>query len=214
MNLRREFDKIECSERAVSDCRAMGIAMTGPSFTEISAFVAVLEQTSFANAARHLGLSPPRVSELVRNLEQRVGVRLVERTTRSVAPTEAGERLLAQLRHVLDDYQTALESLSDFGAKPAGVVRVIAPTIVTDFVLRPVIAPFLARYPDVRLEITTDGSMIDIVARRFDAGIRLGDWLERDMIAVRVSDEIKLVVVAAPSYLARRARNPARSRRP
>lgn len=178
--------------------------MSGPSFAEISAFVTVLEQTSFANAAKQLGLSPPRVSELVRSLEERVGVRLVERTTRSVAPTEAGEQLMAQLRHVLDDYRTALESLGEFRKKPAGVLRLTAPAFAIDFVLAPMIAPFLALYPDIRLDIATESSFTDIVARRFDAGIRPGDWLDRDMIAVRVSSDIDFVVVAAPSYLARR----------
>lgn len=178
--------------------------MSGPSFAEISAFVAVLEQTSFANAAKHLGLSAPRVSELVRSLEERVGVRLVERTTRSVAPTEAGEQLRAQLRHVLDDYQTAVESLGEFRKKPAGLLRLTAPSIAIDFALAPLIAPFLALYPDIKLDIATESSLTDIVARRFDAGIRPGDWLDRDMIAVRVTDDLRFVVVAAPSYLARR----------
>jgi DNA-binding transcriptional LysR family regulator len=182
----------------------MGTNMSGPSFAEISAFVTVLEQTSFANAAKHLGLSPPRVSELVRSLEERVGVRLVERTTRSVAPTEAGEQLLAQLRHVLDDYQTALESLGEFRKKPAGVLRLTAPAVAVDFVLAPLIAPFLALYPDIKLDISTESSLTDIVARRFDAGIRLGDWLDRDMIAVQIADDLRFVIVAAPSYLARR----------
>jgi DNA-binding transcriptional LysR family regulator len=182
----------------------MGTNMSGPSFAEISAFVTVLEQTSFAGAARYLGLSPPRVSELVRSLEERVGVRLVERTTRSVAPTEAGEQLLAQLRHVLDDYRTALESLGEFRKKPTGVLRITAPTLAIDFVLAPLIAPFLALYPDIKLDISAEASLTDIVARRFDAGIRPGEWLDRDMIAVRIADDIRLVVVAAPSYLARR----------
>lgn len=178
--------------------------MSGPSFAEISAFVAVLEQTSFANAAKQLGLSAPRVSELVRSLEERVGVRLVERTTRSVAPTVAGEQLMAQLRHVLDDYQAAVESLGEFRKKPAGVLRLTAPAMAIDFVLAPLVAPFLALYPDIRLDIATESSLTDIVARRFDAGIRPGDWLDRDMIAVRVTDDMRFVVVAAPSYLARR----------
>ena len=178
--------------------------MSGPSFAEVSAFVAVLEQTSFANAAKQLGMSPPRVSELVRSLEERVGVRLVERTTRSVAPTEAGQQLMAQLRHVLDDYQTAVESLGEFRKKPAGVLRLTAAAMAIDFVLAPFVARFLALYPDIRLDIATESSLTDIVARRFDAGIRPGDWLDRDMIAVRVSDDLQFVVVGAPSYLARR----------
>lgn len=177
--------------------------MSGPSFAEVSAFVTVLEQSSFANAAKQLGLSAPRVSELIRSLEERVGVRLVERTTRSVAPTGAGEQLMAQLRHVLDDYQTALESLSEFRKKPTGLLRLSAPPMAIDFVLAPMIAPFLTLYPEIKLEIVADTTLTDIVARRFDVGIRPGDWVDRDMIAVRVTDDLRFVVVAAPSYLAR-----------
>jgi DNA-binding transcriptional LysR family regulator len=179
-------------------------AMSGPSFAEISAFVSVLDRTSFAGAAKQLGLSPPRVSELVRSLEERLGVRLVERTTRSVAATEAGERLLARLRPVLDDYQAALDSIADFRDKPAGTVRLTVAPPAADFVLAPVLADFFAQYPEITLEVAVSGALTDIVAGRFDAGIRTGERLERDMIAVRVSDPIPFAVVASPSYLARR----------
>ena len=179
-------------------------AMSGPSFAEISAFVSVLDRTSFAGAAKQLGLSPPRVSELVRNLEERLGVRLVERTTRSVAATEAGERLLARLRPVLDDYQAALESINDFRDKPAGMVRLTVAPPAADFVLAPVLADFFTQYPEITLEVSVSGALTDIVAGRFDAGIRPGERLERDMIAVRVSDPIPFAVVGSPSYLARR----------
>lgn len=178
--------------------------MPGPNFAEISALISVLEQKSFANAAKHLGLSPPRVSELVRNLEDRVGVRLVERTTRSVAASRAGEQLLARLRNVLDDYQAALESLSEFRSTPAGTVRLTVAPFGANFVIGPVIARFLALYPDIRLDISVDISNKDLVADRFDAGIRPGELLERDMIAVRIGDGMRFVVVAAPSYIAQR----------
>ena len=180
------------------------VEMSGPSFAEISAFVSVLDRTSFAGAAKQLGLSPPRVSELVRNLEERLGVRLVERTTRSVAATEAGERLLARLRPVLDDYQAALESINDFRDKPAGLVRLNVAPPAAEFVLAPVLRDFFAEYPEITLEVVVSGALTDIVAGRFDAGIRPGERLERDMIAVRVSDPIPFAVMAAPSYLARR----------
>lgn len=178
--------------------------MPGPSLAEISAFVTVLEQRSFAGAAKQMGLSPPRVSELVRSLEDRLGVRLVERTTRSVAATEAGDRFLARVRPVLDDYQAALESISDFRDKPAGTLRLTVAPPAAHFVLAPVIPRFLATYPEITLEVNVDSWLTDIVAKRFDAGIRPGNRLERDMVAVRVSDDIRFSVVAAPSYLARK----------
>lgn len=178
--------------------------MSTPNFAEISALITVLEQRSFANAAKHLGLSPPRVSELVRSLEDRVGVRLVERTTRSVAASEAGEQLLSRLRNVLDEYQAALESLSEFRSKPAGTLRLTVSPFAANFILAPVVARFLALYPEIRLDISVDITNKNIVAERFDAGIRPGELLERDMIAVRVSDGMRFVVVAAPCYLAGR----------
>ncbi|WP_159591464.1 LysR family transcriptional regulator [Chelativorans xinjiangense] len=176
--------------------------MHAPGLSETSAFVAVLEQKSFTKAAKQLGLSLPRVSELVRNLEERLGVRLVERTTRSVSPTAAGERLLERLRPVLDDYQAALESTNEFRDKPAGLLRLTVAPPAADSILEPAIPSFLALYPEISLDISVDGGFVDIVAGRFDAGIRAGQQLERDMIAVRVSDKIPVVVVASPRYLA------------
>jgi DNA-binding transcriptional LysR family regulator len=178
--------------------------MPEPSLAEISAFVSVLERASFAGAAKQLGLSPPRVSELVRNLEERLRVRLVERTTRSVAATEAGERLLTRLRPVLDEYTAALESISEFRDTPAGRLRITVAPPAADFVISPILPEFLARYPDIALEVSVSGALLDLVASRFDAGIRPGEWLDRDMIAVRVSGPIGFAVMAAPSYLARR----------
>jgi DNA-binding transcriptional LysR family regulator len=177
--------------------------MARAGFAETGALVAVLEQKSFAKAAKQLGLSPPRVSELVRTLEERLGVRLVERTTRSVAPTAAGERLLERLRPVLDDYDAALESTSDFRSTPAGPLRLTVAPPAADFILSAAAPRFLELYPEISLDISVDGAFTDIVAARFDAGIRAGEKVERDMIAVRVSAEIPLVVVATPSYLAR-----------
>ena len=178
--------------------------MPGPSLAEISAFVTVVDHKSFTGAAKQLGLSPPRISELIRALEERIGVRLVERTTRSVAATEAGENLLTRLRPLLEDYQTALDSMSDFRDKPAGIVRLTVATPAAHFVLAPVVPRFLAKYPDITLEISANNRYTDIVAERYDAGIRPGDRVEGDMIAVRVSDDLAVVHVAAPSYLARK----------
>ena len=178
--------------------------MPAPGFSETNAFVAVLEQKSFTRAAKQLGLSPARVSELMRSLEERLGVRLVERTTRSVAATAAGERLLARMRPVLDDYQAALDSLNDFRAKPAGTLRLTVPPPAAEFLLAPVITQFLKAYPEIKLDISVDAALTDIVAERYDAGIRPGERVARDMIALRVGDPMQVVVVASPAYLAER----------
>src|SRR5258708_6422839 len=178
--------------------------MVEPSLAETSAFVAVLEQKSFSKAARYVNLSPPRVSEMLRQLEERLGVRLVARTTRSVAPTVAGERLLARLRPVLDDYRAALDLVNDFRDKPSGVVRLTIAPPVAYLGLISNISRFLVDYPEISVELSVDSSLTDIVAGRFDAGIRHAERLERDMIAVRISDEVPVVTVAAPSYIARR----------
>jgi len=177
--------------------------MLTPGLSETSALVAVLERKSFTKAAEQLGLSPARISELVRNLEERVGVRLVERTTRSVAATPAGERLLERLRPLLDEYQSALESLNDFRSRPAGVLRLTVAPPAADFVLAPVIGLFVSQYPEISLDVSIDRGFVDIVEGRFDAGIRNGERIAKDMIAVRISDEMPFVVAASPSYLER-----------
>jgi DNA-binding transcriptional LysR family regulator len=179
-------------------------AMGAPGFSETSAFVTVLEQKSFTRAAKQLGLSPSRVSELIRSLEESLGVRLVERTTRSVAATAAGERLLARLRPVLDEYEAALDSLNDLRAKPAGTLRLTVSPPAAEFLLAPAITQFLKAYPDVKLDVSVDDALTDIVAERYDAGIRAGHRVARDMIGVRISDRMQIVVVASPNYLVER----------
>jgi LysR family transcriptional regulator, regulator of peptidoglycan recycling len=183
----------------------MGMPMHAPSLAETTAFVAVVELKSFTKAAKQLALSPPRVSEMVRNLEERLGVRLVERTTRSVAPTAAGERLLERLRPVLDQYQSALESANEFRGRPAGLLRLAAPP-PADFFLGSAIPRFLAQYPEISLDLSFNDALTDIVAERFDAGIRIGERIERDMIAVRVTDELPVVVAGSPAYFAQRGK--------
>src|SRR6201993_4913704 len=173
--------------------------MQGASLAETTAFVTVVELKSFTKAAKQLALSPPRVSEMVRNLEERLGVRLVERTTRSVAPTAAGERLLERLRPFF-----ALESTNEFRGRPAGMLRVTAPPPAGDFFLDSAIPRFLAQYPEISLDLSFNEALTDIVAERFDAGIRIGERIERDMIAVRVSDELPFVVAGSPAYFERR----------
>jgi DNA-binding transcriptional LysR family regulator len=180
--------------------------MRGTQFSELSAFVAVAEQASFTKAAKQIGLSTATLSQTIRALEERLGVRLLNRTTRSVSPTEAGERLLARLRPAFDGLDDALESINAFRDRPAGHLRLTVPPPVASFVLAPLLAPFLAQYPEIALEISAEPALVDIVANRFDAGIRVGPRVARDMIAVPITDKLRVTVAASPAYLAQRAR--------
>jgi DNA-binding transcriptional LysR family regulator len=180
--------------------------MAGPGLAEMTAFIAIAEQRSFSKAAAQLGVSPSTLSETLRKLEERFGVRLIERTTRSVNATVAGERLLLRLRPVLDDYQAAFESINDFRDKPFGDLRITVAPPAADLVMAPLVARFLAQYPDIRLELSVDDALTDIVAGRYDAGIRGGERLERDMIAVRLTDPLQIAVVGSPAYLERAGR--------
>jgi len=177
--------------------------MRQPSVAEMNAFVAVAERKSFAKAALQLGVSRSGLSETIGALEARLGVRLLNRTTRSVGLTAAGERLLAKLRPLLDELAGAFDSINTFRDKPAGLLRLTVPPPVASFMLAPLLARFLKEYPEIELEISVDSALTDIVAGRFDAGMRGGERLERDMIAVRVGMELVAAVVAAPSYLQR-----------
>lgn len=177
--------------------------MRGTEFGELSAFMAVAEQRNFTRAAKQLGISPATLSQSIRTLEERLGVRLLNRTTRSVAPTEAGDKLLLRLRPVIDDYEAAIDSLNEFRDKPAGLLRLTVAPPAAQSVLAPVLAKFLAQYPDIRLEISVDSANVDIVAQQFDAGIRAGDRVDRDMIAVRITDEWQTAVVGSATYLAK-----------
>ena len=169
--------------------------------TVLAAFAAVADERSFTRAAVRLGVSTSALSHAVRGLEERLGVRLLARTTRTVAPTEAGERLLARLRPALENINGALTEVGRLRAKPAGVVRLIAPPLAVAMTVSPKLAQFARDYPEVVLDITTDDdSRRDLVAARFDAGIHLGEFLQRDMVAVRVSGEQRAAIVAAPSY--------------
>jgi LysR family transcriptional regulator, regulator of peptidoglycan recycling len=174
--------------------------MRGPELGEMNALVAVAELRSFARAAAQLGISRSRLSETIRGLEDRLGVRLLNRTTRSVSPTAAGERLLVRLRPLLGEFASVLDSINAFRDKPAGPLRVSVLPPAADLMLAPLISRFLAQYPEIDLEISVDAALTDIVAGRFDAGMRVGERVERDMIAVRIG-EIRGVVVAAPDYL-------------
>jgi DNA-binding transcriptional LysR family regulator len=171
---------------------------------ELNAFVAVAERGRFARAAVDLNLSRSALSETIRGLEEKLGVRLLNRTTRSVAPTEVGERLLASLRPALDGVEDALETVNAFRDKPAGQLRLTVPRPAAKMVIEPIIADFLAAYPHVTLEIVTDSGLTDIVRDRFDAGIRPGHRLEQDMVAVKVGEDARPTVVASPAYLSSR----------
>jgi DNA-binding transcriptional LysR family regulator len=166
----------------------------------LAAFLAVAEERSFTRAARRLGVSPSAMSHAIRGLEEDVGVRLLSRTTRSVAPTEAGEQLLARLRPAVAEVQDALDQLSGLRDRPAGRVRLLVPRLAGTTVLGPKLAKFTRDYPDVVLDITADDSRLDIVAGGFDAGIHFGEYIQKDMIAVRVSRDHRAAIVGAPSY--------------
>jgi len=171
----------------------------------LAAFAVVADERSFTRAAVRLGVSTSAVSHSIRALEERLGVRLLARTTRTVAPTDAGQRLLAQLRPALDEIEAALTEVGRLREKPAGTIRLIAPSVAIAMTVSPKLAKFTRDYPDVVLDITTeDDSRRDLIAARFDAGIHLGEFLQRDMIAVRVSGEQRAAIVAAPSYFASR----------
>jgi len=177
--------------------------MKKASIAEMSAFVAIAERGSFAKAAAQLGVSRSSLSESLRAMEERLGVRLINRTTRSVALTEAGERLLAQLRPLLDNFDAALESVNAFRDRSAGHVRITVPRPAARTVIEPILSRFLLAYPAVTLEVAIDSALTDIVRDRFDAGIRPGHRVEQDMIAVRVGEDARPTVVGSPDYLRR-----------
>jgi DNA-binding transcriptional LysR family regulator len=176
--------------------------MRGTQFAQLSAFVAVAEQRSFTKAATQLGISRPGVSEMIRSLEERFGVRLLNRTTRSVALTEAGERLLADAEPILEAVDNAIERVNAFRDKPSGVLRLSAPRSAVVLLLGPLLTRFHEKFPDIKVEISADDTNSDIVSGRFDAGVRRGERIAQDMVAVRLFDEQRALVVASPVYLA------------
>ena len=175
--------------------------MKKASLSEMSAFVAIAERASFAKAAAQLGVSRSSLSESLRTLESRLGVRLLNRTTRSVALTEAGERLLQQLRPLLDNFDAVLESVNAFRDSPTGHLRIAVPRPAARTIIAPIVSRFLSVYPAVTLEVAIDSNLTDIVRDRFDAGIRPGHRVEQDMIALRVGEDAEPTVVASPDYL-------------
>jgi DNA-binding transcriptional LysR family regulator len=172
---------------------------------DLTALVVVAEERNFTRAATKLGLSQSALSQIVSRLEERLGVRLLVRTTRSVAPTEAGERLVRTLAPMLHDLDQSIADLSAFRDKPAGSIRITTVEHAAKTVLLPRLSGLLRDHPDISLEIIVDYGLADIVADRFDAGVRLGEHVAKDMIAVRISPDIPMAIVGSPSYFACRS---------
>ncbi|NTF43840.1 LysR family transcriptional regulator [Rhizobium sp. AC27/96] len=166
---------------------------------DLMAFLAVAEEKSFTKAAARLGTSQSSLSLIIRRLEERLGVRLLTRTTRSLAPTIAGEQLLSTLSPAFGNIEAQLSALSEFREKPAGNFRITAGQHAIDTLLWPKLSKFLVDYPDIKVELNAESALTDIVAERFDAGVRLGDQVEKDMIAIRIGPMARMIVVAAPS---------------
>lgn len=174
--------------------------MAHENFNDLLAFLTVAKERSFTKAASQLGVSQSALSHTVRSLEERLGIRLLTRTTRSVAPTEAGERLFLSIGPRFEEIEAELSALSELREKPAGNIRITAVEYAVDTILWPVLMDFLPAYPDVKVEVNIDYGMTDIVAERYDAGIRLGEQVASGMIAVRIGPDTRMAVVGAPAY--------------
>ncbi|ABR90088.1 transcriptional regulator, LysR family [Janthinobacterium sp. Marseille] len=172
--------------------------------SDLAAFATVAEEGNFTRAAARLGMSQSALSHAIKALEQRIGLPLLTRTTRSVSTTEAGERLLRTLRPALDGITAELASLSDLSETPRGVVRITTDQIAARWLIQPVLARFVEQYPNITVEVNNDDGLTNIVADRFDAGVRLGELIEQDMISVRIGPDVKVAIVASPAYLANR----------
>jgi DNA-binding transcriptional LysR family regulator len=178
--------------------------MRNGDFSDVAAFIAVAEAGSFTRAAAKFGLSQSALSYSVRMLEQRLGVRLISRTTRSLSLTDAGERMLQSLRPAFDHIESEIAAVTALRGKPTGTIRLTTFRHAAKTVLWPTIAQLLAEYPDIQVEISVDEGLTDIVASRFDAGIRVGEQVQKDMVAVRISPDLRMAVVGSPSYFATR----------
>jgi len=174
--------------------------MARENFNDLQAFLAVARSRSFTRAAAQLGVSPSALSHAMRGLEERLGIRLLTRTTRSVSPTEAGERLLRTVGPRFEEVEAEIAALDELRRKPAGTIRITAGDHSATTILWPKLAKVLSRYPDVKVEINAEGGLIDIAAQGYDAGVRLGEQVARDMISVRISPDIRFAVVGSKSY--------------
>lgn len=173
-------------------------------FDELAAFAAVVRERSFTRAAAQMGVSQSALSQTVRGLERRLQLKLLNRTTRSVSPTEAGQRLYSTVGPRFADIEAELAMLGELRDKPAGTVRITASETAVRTAVWPRLQPWLPQYPDIKIEISSDNRFIDIVAERFDIGVRIGPHVAKDMIAVRMAPDMRMVVVGAPDYFARR----------
>lgn len=180
--------------------------MPHENFNDLSAFVMVAQERSFTKAAAKLGVSQSALSQTIRGLEERLGIRLLTRTTRSVSPTEAGERLLLTVGPRFEEITAELAALSELRKKPAGNIRLTAGEHSAATILSPALAKLLPEYPDINVEIVVDNGLTNIVTERFDAGVRLGEQVAKDMIAVRIGPDIRMAAVGAPAYFERHPR--------
>ena len=181
--------------------------MPRSSVNDLIAFLAVAREQSFTKAAAKLGVSQSALSHTIRGLEERLGLRLLTRTTRSVSPTEAGERLLVSIGPRFDEIDNELAALSAFREKPAGTIRINAGEHAANSILWPALEKLLPEYPDVKVEIIVDYGLTDIVAERYDAGVRLGEQVAKDMVAVRIGPDMRMAVVGAPAYFDKRPKS-------
>ncbi len=177
--------------------------MMRQNFYDLAAFVVVAREGSFTRAAAKLGISQSALSQTISGLEQRLGIRLLTRTTRSLSVTEAGERLLRTAAPRFEEIEAELLALSELRDQPAGTIRITATDHAANSVLMPKLEKLLPRYPDIKVEINTDNRLIDIVEQRFDAGVRLGEQVAKDMIAMRIGPDLRMIVVGAPAYFER-----------
>src|SRR5216683_1089415 len=175
------------------------------SVNDLLAFLAIAKERSFTKAAAKLGVSQSALSHTIRGLEEGLGLRLLTRTTRSVSPTEAGERLLRTVGPRFEEIEAELEAVSELREKPAGTIRITAIDYAADTILWPKLTKFLREYPDIKVEIIVDYGLTDIVAQRYDAGVRAGEQVAQDMIAVRIGPDMRMAVVGAPSYFRNRS---------
>ncbi|HWH87707.1 MAG TPA: LysR family transcriptional regulator [Pseudomonas sp.] len=177
--------------------------MSNAKVNDLQAFLAVAQDQSFTKAAARLGVTPSALSHTIRALEQRLGIRLLARTTRNVSPTEAGERLMRSIAPLFAQISAELEALGELRDKPSGTIRISCTDDQIELCIRPMLAGFLKNYPDITLEFYVDYGFTNVVKERFDAGIRLGESISKDMIAVRIGPDWRLAVVASPDYFAR-----------
>lgn len=180
--------------------------MARDNLNDLLAFIAVARERSFTKAAAKLGVSQSALSHTIRGLETRLGLRLLTRTTRSVSPTPAGERLLSTVGPRFDEIDEELAALGELRDKPAGTIRITTDEHAANTILQPRLAQLLPDYPDIKIELVVDFGLTDIVAQRYDVGIRLGDQVAKDMIAVRIAPDMRMAVVGAPTYFAKHAR--------